>query len=93
MAGRAEGLDRAAAEVIALRALAFIAGEPERLDRFLALSGLSAAEIRAQAAEPAFLGGVLDFLLSDDGLVLAFVEQAGLPPDTPLTARSLLPGG
>lgn len=92
MAGRAERLDRAAAEVVALRALAFIAAEPARLDRFLALSGLSAAEIRTQAGEPAFLGGVLDFLLSDDGLVLAFVEEAGLACDTPLKARSLLPG-
>ena len=92
MARHANRIDRQTAEIIALRALAFIAEEPARLDRFVALTGLSAAEVRARANEAAFLGGVLDFLLGDEALVLAFAEREGLEPEAPLRARSLLPG-
>ena len=50
--GRANRPDRsAAAEALAVAALAFIAGEPERLGRFLAMSGIGPDSIRAAARE------------------------------------------
>lgn len=84
-------LTRERAEAIAAEALVFIAEEPERLGRFIALAGLSPDELRKQVQAPAFLGGVLDFLLGEEALVLAFAERLNVPPKTPGQARRLLP--
>ncbi len=78
---------------LAQRALIWLAGEPDALGGFLAASGAGAAEVRARAADPEFLGFVLEHLLQSDALVLAFAEDAGLPPDLPARARAALPGG
>ena len=43
---------QAAAEGLAVAALGFIAAEPERLGRFLALSGIGPDSIRTAAREP-----------------------------------------
>ncbi len=88
---RSEALDRAGAEALAAEALAFVAEEPDRLGRFLALSGLSPESLRRRIGEPAFLGGVLDFLLGDEALLVAFAERQGLAPGLPAIARRLLP--
>ena len=80
-----------AAEALALHALTFLAGNPERLGRFLALSGIGPADLKAHAAEPAFLGGVLDHLLSDEPLLLAFGKECDLPPEAVAQARRFLP--
>ena len=86
------GLDPAAAETLALRALAWIATDDDRLMRFLALSGTGLDEVRARATDPAFLGGVLDCLLGDEQWVLGFAADTGLDPALPATARQCLPG-
>ena len=36
---------------------------------------------------------MLDFLLTDDRLVIAFCDDAGLPYTAPAEARAALPGG
>ena len=69
---------RDGAESLAIQALTFLAGEPERLARFLALTGIGPAQIRAAAATPGFLAGVLDHIASEDALVTAFAAQSGL---------------
>ena len=74
-------------------ALGWIAGQPELAGRFLDSAGASPGEMRARAADPEFLGFVLDFLLSDESVLLAFVQDAGIAPDRPLRARAALPGG
>lgn len=81
------------AESLALQALAWLAGQDEDFGAFLAQSGSDAAEIRARAAEPELLGSVLDFLLSDEALLLRFCAEADLAPEAPMRARMLLPGG
>ncbi len=78
------------AEDLAIAALAFIAQEPERLGRFLALSGLDPANLREAAGEPEFLAGVLDHLSGDEVLLLAFAADAGIDPAEIETARHLL---
>ncbi len=83
----------AQAETIALQALAFLAGDPDRLGRLLAETGLAPQDIRERAEDPAFLGGVLDVLLADEPALLAFCAEAGLEPTLPLRARHALPGG
>ncbi len=80
------------AEVVAIRALGYIAGDRVLFERFLALTGLGAEDIEDRAGEPEFLGAVLDFLLGDERLVIAFAEASGLAPQVPLMARRKLPG-
>ena len=84
---------QAAAEALAVAALSFIAAEPERLARFLAVTGLAPQSIRAAAREPGFLAGVLDHVAGDDRLLLAFAAESGRDPDEVMRARAALAGG
>ena len=85
-------LTQEAAEGLAVQALTFIAGEPERLGRFLAATGIGPAEIRAAASEPGFLAGVLEFLAADDCLIAAFAAETGLDPADVARAYAALGG-
>lgn len=84
--------ERSSAETLALQAMAWVLGEPERAQAFLAATGASPGDLVAQAGEPAFLGAVLDHVLSDDALVTGFCDAAGLPYTAPMQARAHLPG-
>jgi len=86
-------IGRDMAETIAAQALAWLAGDPENLNGFLALSGLSPAELMAQAADARTLGAVLDFILTEDRLVIGFCDAAFLAYTVPQMARAALPGG
>src|SRR3569832_640649 len=55
---------REEAETIAVKALGFVAADPELLLRFLSITGIEANSIRRAAAEPGFLAGVLQFILA-----------------------------
>jgi hypothetical protein len=77
---------------VAGRALLFLAGDAERLGTFLALSGLDPRRIREAAQDPAFLVGVLDHLLNDEGLLLSFAADSGTRPQAVADARARLAG-
>jgi hypothetical protein len=81
---------REVAEIVAVQALSFIAGEPERLGRFLAETGLGPDTLRSAATDPQFLAGVLDFVLRDDSTVQAFAQASELPPTAIAAARQAL---
>ena len=81
------------AETLGLQALGWLAAQPEQAGAFLAATGASADELRERAADPEFLGFVLDFLLMDESLLLAFCEDTSTAPDRPARARAALPGG
>ncbi len=81
------------AETVGAKALEWVAGDAERLNGFLNLSGFSPQELMAQAADPRVLGAVLDYILTEDKLVMAFCDAAGLAYTVPQTARAALPGG
>ena|SRR5262249_43453545 len=83
---------REAAESLAIQALNFLATEPARLERFLALSGIDLQSIRTAAAEPGFLAGVLEHLAADEALLVAFAAEAGVGPDEVDRARTVLAG-
>lgn len=83
---------REAAEVLAIQALAFFAEEPDRLNGFLAASGISTDQIREAAREPNFLAGVLEHMLGDESLLIAFAQSAGLDPADIARARKALGG-
>jgi Protein of unknown function (DUF3572) len=81
-----------AAEMLAIQALAFIAEDPERLTGFFATTGIPAEQIRAAAREPGFLAGVLEHMLADESLLIAFAAGAGIDPAEVARARSALGG-
>jgi len=81
------------AETLALQALAWLVGNEDLLPVFLGASGASESDLRARAAEPEFLGSVLDFLMMDDAWVIGFCDAQGLGYETPMQARMSLPGG
>jgi len=78
------------AEIVAIRALSFLARDPERLGQFLSESGIGPETLRASAKDPAFLAGVLDFIVRDDATVKAFSDFSQLPADTVTAAREVL---
>lgn len=93
MVNRVSGPSRRKAEALAVQALGFVAAEPERLGRFLALSGIGPADIRAAAREPGFLAGVLDFVVADERMLKAFAEESGIAPRDVGAALIALGGG
>lgn len=91
--GRDERLSRDDAETIALRALAFLAGEERQLQRFRALSGVDASTLMAEADTAPIQAAVLDHLLQDESLLMVFAGHAGLKPQSVGLARALLADG
>ena len=82
----------AAAEIIALKGLTFLANSDGPLDRFMTLTGTGPADLRARAGEPEFLAAVMDFLMSDEALLTNFCENAAIDPRELQMARQALPG-
>jgi hypothetical protein len=83
---------REGAESMAIAALGFLAAEPERLARFLALSGLGPHKLRQAATSPGFLAAVLDHLAADERLLVAFAATEGVDPGAVAGARDALSG-
>jgi hypothetical protein len=81
---------REVAEIVAIQALTFVAGDPERLGLFLAESGLGPETLRTAAANPQFLASVLDFVMRDDATVKAFADASQLHPTNVAAARQAL---
>ncbi len=67
-------------EALVVEVLTFLSDEPERLERFLTMSGLGMGDLRAVAAAPAFAESLLDHLCSDERLLVAFAKTKGYDP-------------
>jgi Protein of unknown function (DUF3572) len=78
------------AQLLAVSALGFIAADPDRLSRYLGLTGLGPDNLRTAAADPAFLGSVLDYLVADEKLMVEFAADAGLEPEAVARAQAAL---
>ncbi len=76
--------------MLAVQALAFIAEDPERLAAFLAATGLTAVGIRQAARQADFHAGVLEHMLGDESLLLAFADSAATDPAAIGRARNAL---
>ncbi len=81
---------REVSEIVAIQALTFIAGDPERLGLFLSETGIGPETLRSSARDPEFLVNVLDFILRDDATVKAFSNSSQLHPTTIQAARQAL---
>lgn len=75
------------AEILALEALAWLASQPDGIARFLAVSGLEAADLRRAAGDRDLLGALLDFLLINEPLLLEFCQSASISAPTIHRAR------
>jgi Protein of unknown function (DUF3572) len=85
-------VNRQDADDIAIQALGFLAGDPEKLERFLAMTGLGPENLRAAAREPHFLGQVMDHMAGDESLLLAFAANQGISPEKVMRAQQMLSG-
>ena len=83
-------MGRDEADSVAVQALAFIAADRPLLDRFLAVTGINVADLRAAAATPGFLAGVLDFVLAHEPTLMAFAADQSLDPARVAAARESL---
>ena len=52
-----------------------------------------ADSLKARAGDPTLLGGLLDFVMYDDALVLRMAETLEVKPEAFARARARLPGG
>ena len=84
---------REAAEMLAVQALTFIAEDHERMSEFLAATGLEPGQIRVAAQEQGFFAGVLEHMLADESLLVAFADSAGIDPAEIARARAALGRG
>lgn len=80
------------AQSIALQSLIFLADDPERMERFLALTGVDPGDVRRLAQQSGFQLALLDHFAADEPLLLAFASRAGLEPAQILAARLALGG-
>ena len=80
------------AQVIALKALGYLAADEDVLNGFLGTTGLLPADLRNGASDSAFLAGVLDYFLQNEALLLAFAGASELAPEAIVRARQGLPG-
>lgn len=76
--------------VLALQALAHVAGDPDLGPRFLALSGLDAASLRAAAGDPALLAALIDFLQARETDLVACAVALGVKPEALVRAGASL---
>jgi len=78
------------ADVVALQALVWAIGEPDRADRLIAVTGLFPDDLRARAGEPAVLVAVIEYLESYEPDLVACASALGLSPEALVGARQIL---
>lgn len=78
--------------LLAALALSFLAADSERLERFLALTGLGPDNLREAAKDPAFHGSVLEYVLADEQLLLRFAADSDVQPERVVLAHQVLCG-
>jgi hypothetical protein len=83
-------LTKQEAEVIGVAGLSYLAAEPERIGRFLAITGLGPENVRAAARDPSFLPALLDYLLANETDLLAFATEMNVDPPRVRAARDVL---
>jgi hypothetical protein len=65
---------------LALNALTFLGNSDDALARFLAQSSMQPKDLMAHVEESGVQAAILDFLLSEEELLLAFCQAESLQP-------------
>lgn len=79
--------------VLALQALAHVAGDEAMGPRFLALTGMDATALRASADQPATLMALLDYLMANEHDLVSTANAIGVTPDMLAAAARRLGDG
>lgn len=83
-------LTKEEAEIIAVAGLSYLAAEPERIGRFLAITGLGPENIRSASRDSSFFPALLDYLLANETELVAFSDEMNLDPARVRAAREQL---
>ena len=79
-----------AIEAQAIGILGFLAADPERLGRFLSLTGVDPTDIRSLMKEQGFWLAIFDHLFEDESLLLVYCAEASLTPAALVKMRQSL---
>ncbi len=86
-------MTQAEAEVIALKAIEWMATDGTLFAGFLNITGETAEGIRQRLHDAELLAAAMDHLLSSDDTVVGFCNASNLPLELPSAVRRALPGG
>ncbi len=86
------GISHEEAEILAVRALGFLAEHQGRVEGFVRMTGVAIDDLKDHMSDPGYLGAVLDYLLADERYLLEFTERVGVAPELPYAARRKLEG-
>ncbi len=75
------------ADETAVAVFTWLAGEPDLMSRFLALSGVEANALRHAVNDPGFLAGLLDFLMNHEPTLMAFCAATDTKPEDVVRAH------
>lgn len=81
------------AQIVAVQSVEWLASNQELLQLFLDVTGCNPTDIQDMVENIEFQTSVLDFLMSDDSLLMAFCDVFGIRYDEIAQVRSQLPGG
>ncbi len=85
--------DLETASALALQAVAYIVSDGIRTSRFIALTGLDMATLRTGLDGRDVQAAVLEYLLGDESLLLAFCAETDVPPEAVAPAHHMLSRG
>jgi len=77
-------------QALALQALAWTLAEPARASRLLDVTGLTPADLRTRAGDPAVLAAALGFLEAHEPDLIACAEGLGVSPAAIVAAHGAL---
>lgn len=79
--------NRDADATVALAALGWLLSDSARAERLLAVTGLTAADLRSRLNEPDALAAILGFLEAHEPDLVACAEAIGQAPESLVSAR------
>lgn len=78
------------AEKIAIRALTFLASEPDHLAKFMNITGMEPDDIASNASSAFFQAALLEHLMRDETLLLTFCGNENIDPALIAPAHQVL---
>ncbi|MBB4121557.1 DUF3572 domain-containing protein [Martelella radicis] len=69
-------------EDLAIAILVWLSNEPDMLNRFCALSGVEAGQLRALTEDPGFERAMIGFIAGHEPTLMAFCNDNGIAPET-----------
>ncbi len=85
-------MDNQSAQSIALQALVWVLADNDRAQRLLAITGLTADDMRASVSEPWLLGAALSYLEGYEPDLIKCCHEIAIKPEDMVAARRLLTG-